>query len=166
MSLTTYDKNIRLVLLRHSLAEPPGFGVNDHARRISPNGHALALKRSRELLDLGWAPELVLLSDATRALQTWETMKQTFGDHIPAVALPSLYLGGLEELQTEITSHHQNAMTIFALGHNPGWSDAAMTLTHTPIALSECGSAMLTCNASDWREAIWKSEGWELYKAL
>jgi len=157
---------IRLILLRHSKAEPAHPEGNDRDRALSHHGRALALERAKQLVDLGWLPDLVLVSNATRTLETWEAMTNVLGQFIPMIALPGLYLGGLAELQAEITSHHQSARTILAVGHNPGWSDAAMELAHEPIALPVCGAALLTCSHQDWAKAIWNTDGWQLKMTL
>ena len=77
------EPGIRLILLRHSKAEPGQPGGNDHDRALTSHGHSLALERAKQLADLEWLPDIVLVSDATRTLETWDTMTEVWAASFP-----------------------------------------------------------------------------------
>lgn len=152
---------IRLILQRHSQAAPSGIHINDFKRPLTPFGKELARARAAHLLKIGWVPDLALVSNAVRTKETWDEMKIILGGAIPTTYLESLYLGGLSELSSALLSCDKEAQTILALGHNPGWSDAASELSGIPTSLGECESALLYSRNLDWTKAILNTHGWE-----
>ena len=62
--------NRRLLLLRHGKAESP-LGVADADRPLAPRGRAQSGYAGREAKERGLVPDLVVVSAALRARQTW-----------------------------------------------------------------------------------------------
>src|SRR5690606_22310052 len=58
----------RLILMRHGEAEYAA--ATDKTRRLTPAGSRRAAEAGQELAAAGWAPQLILSSDATRAQET------------------------------------------------------------------------------------------------
>ena len=60
-----------LILIRHADAADTPEGGGDHDRVLTPSGRIQA-RRLRQILSEGPAPEVVLCSSATRAVETVE----------------------------------------------------------------------------------------------
>ena len=62
----------RLILLRHGKAEADAPTGQDFDRALTGRGRRDAALVARELAEAGSAPDLVLVSPAVRAKETWE----------------------------------------------------------------------------------------------
>lgn len=94
-----------LVLLRHAKAEP--HSGSDHERALAPRGRSQALEVGRQLAALGWAPQLVLVSDALRTRQTWAGVARGLGALAPDP-------GGVEILAELYDSSPRSALRLVA----------------------------------------------------
>jgi phosphohistidine phosphatase len=76
----------------------------------------------------GPAPDLVLCSDAARALETWEAVAAHL-DATPRVTVePRIYMADVPTLLTCIQETPDDVGTLLVVGHNPGMQDLAVTL--------------------------------------
>lgn len=117
-----------LVLLRHGKsAYPPGVG--DHARPLAERGTREAAVAGRLLRERVGVPDLVLVSSATRALQTWDQVKLAF-DHPPHhVVEPRIYDASVDDLLLLLREVEDRDRTVVLIGHNPGFEQLAFTLS-------------------------------------
>ena len=114
----------RLVVLRHAESEPETAGQGDHARPLHARGRRDAARLGERLRELGWIPQVVVSSDATRTRQTWEHLRPALGA-APAVTLTrELYLMGIDEIRAVLSEQPPAVDTVMVIGHNPGWEDA------------------------------------------
>lgn len=93
------------MLLRHAKAEP--HSGSDHERALAPRGRSQALEVGRRLAALGWAPQLVLVSDALRTRQTWAGVARGLGALAPDP-------GGVEILAELYDSSPRSALRLVA----------------------------------------------------
>jgi phosphohistidine phosphatase len=117
---------LRLLLLRHAKAAWPS-GVLDVDRPLAKRGREAAIRMAHYLKDEHLAPDLVLVSPARRAMETWDLVQPLLGDveirrdgriyEAPVTRL----LGVLQEVEPE-------ARTLLMIGHNPGFEDLAALL--------------------------------------
>lgn len=119
-----------LVLVRHAKTERSDPG-GDHERALTERGRADATEAGRVLVeDLEVAPDLVVVSTAVRARQTWAEMAEhpalTGVEVVPDrriyQAEPAGLLAVLRELPEERTA-------VVLVGHAPGVPDLAALLT-------------------------------------
>lgn len=151
----------RLVLMRHAKSSWDSSALSDHERPLSGRGLRDAPRIGAALADLGAWPDAVISSDAVRTRQTWTLMADQ-GPREPRVHItPNLYLAGLRELQLEATRWPEDWRTVMALGHNPGWEDAAALLSGQWQEMTTANAVVLERDdAASWPDAM--GRGWTL----
>jgi phosphohistidine phosphatase len=122
----------RLMLLRHAKTENDAPSGRDRDRRLDDRG------RSDAAAIGGWIgrhppfPDLVLVSDAIRAHQTWEIAWEAMKDLVrqPRVELlPELYGADPSQLlQTIRDASVADPRRLMLVGHNPGMHELAIAL--------------------------------------
>ncbi len=121
---------MRLILTRHAKARSEIAG-GDRARPLSERGHASAAAIGAWLAGKGYAPDLVLSSDAVRTRQTWAGMAR----HLPrperVIWLPELYLATAEDMM-QVLRGAGTARCVLLLGHNPGIAMVAADMVARP----------------------------------
>ncbi|XP_065855416.1 uncharacterized protein At3g52155, chloroplastic [Euphorbia lathyris] len=165
----------RLVLLRHAKSSWDNASLRDHDRPLSKAGRLDAAKVSLKLQQLGWIPQLILSSDATRTRETLQIMQEQVPGFLDAEVyfLSSFYsiaaMDGqtAEHLQQAICRYSRDEiLTIMCMGHNRGWEEAASMFTGASVELKTCNAALLEAAGKTWEEAFalaglggWKLEG-------
>ena len=157
----------RLVLMRHAKSSWHSDAADDHARPLNDRGRRDAPRVAERLRELDWLPDFVLSSDAVRTRETWQLMAEALAPdeasaRIAVCWLPELYLGGIGALQHALEQHAGTARTVLALGHNPGWEQAASFLTGIGIDMSTAHACLLRASAPSWKVAVSSHAGWEL----
>ncbi|KDP29022.1 hypothetical protein JCGZ_16411 [Jatropha curcas] len=165
----------RLILLRHAESSWDNPLLRDHDRPLSKGGKADAAKVSQKLQQLGWIPQLILSSNATRTRETLKVMQEQVPGFVDAEVhfIPSFYsiaaLDGqtAEHLQQAICRYSRDEiLTVMCMGHNRGWEEAASMFTGAPVELKTCNAALLEATGKSWEEAFvlagiggWKLQG-------
>ena len=122
----------RLMLLRHAKTENEAPSGRDEDRRLDNRGH-------RDAAEIGsWIghhppfPDLVLVSHAMRALQTWEIAWEAMKELVsaPEVELvPELYGADVSQLlETIRDASSADPKRLMLVGHNPGMHELALAL--------------------------------------
>ena len=155
----------RLVLVRHAKsAHPPG--MDDHERPLDDRGLAEAVVLGARLAEAGWAPDRVLCSDAARALATWRRMAPAFGD-VRVDVTRRLYHAGPDALEEVIREASLgDAGCVFAVGHNPGWEEAALELAGVAIEVPTATAVMMRRRARAAWTARLGVRSWEIARVL
>jgi phosphohistidine phosphatase len=140
----------RLMLLRHAKTETDAPTGRDHDRRLDERGHLDAAMIGDFIASHPPAPQLVLVSTAVRAQQTWEFARAAMQHRLAAPqvqSVPELY--GAEPMQIL----HQvrlaavlDPQQLLVVGHNPGMHEFALALTGRgdPDARQELSRSMPT----------------------
>uniref|UniRef100_A0A0E0EQB8 Uncharacterized protein n=1 Tax=Oryza meridionalis TaxID=40149 RepID=A0A0E0EQB8_9ORYZ len=164
----------RLILLRHGESAAGGRLTRDHDRPLSKAGRAAAISVSNKLQQMGWIPELVLCSDATRTKETLKILQ----DHVKGLSeaivhfIPSFYsiaaMDGqtAEHLQKAICQYSSDEiLTVMCMGHNKGWEEAASMFSGDSVVLKTCNAALLEAEGKSWVEAFSLAGlgGWKLH---
>lgn len=116
----------RLVLLRHAKAVRDA-GARDHGRPLTKRGRRDAGAVGRWLAEHDLRPNLVLVSDAVRARETW----QCAAEAVPGVEVreePSGYDAAPEMLLELVRGADEGAGTVALVAHNPGIEELAALL--------------------------------------
>lgn len=140
----------RVIVVRHAESEPESDGHGDHGRTLHDRGRRDAARLGTRLRELGWVPQVVVSSDATRTRETWEHMAAAF-ERAPSVTFTrDLYLMGIDEIRAVL--HHLRAEvdTVMVLGHNPGWEDAVHALCGVRARMMPCAAALLRTPTDTW----------------
>ncbi|KAG8056243.1 hypothetical protein GUJ93_ZPchr0002g23446 [Zizania palustris] len=164
----------RLILLRHGESAAGGRLTRDHDRPLSKAGRAAAISVSNKLQQMGWIPELVLCSDATRTKETLKILQEHVKGLSEAIIhfIPSFYsiaaMDGqtAEHLQKAICEYSSDEiLTVMCMGHNKGWEEAASMFSGDSVVLKTCNAALLEAEGKSWVEAFLLAGlgGWKLH---
>lgn len=153
----------RLILMRHGESENAHAGLDDRKRKLTAAGQAAALRCGQEIRARGFSPEVILCSDAERAVATLDAVVRGAGlVGVPTKIQADLYLAE-DQLVIQSCGDEDDALeTILLIGHNPGWSEAATALSGTPLSLGTAQAALLEHPADDWITAIGEVGRWKL----
>jgi len=117
-----------LYLLRHAKSSWNESGLADHDRPLAPRGtkatHALAHYIAASHVE----PALVLCSTATRARQTLDGVRQSFGADVDVWHEDALYGADASELLDRLRRLPPAVPSVMVVGHNPGLEDLALAL--------------------------------------
>jgi phosphohistidine phosphatase len=163
----------RLMLLRHAKTEHDAPSGQDQDRRLDDRGRLDAAAVGSWIGRHLPVPELVLVSTAVRAQQTWEIVGQAMQDATRA-GTPPPQVESLDELygaeptqllqlirMAEATDPRQ----LMVVGHNPGMHELALALTGSGDAaakkalednLPTTGLAILDFAIEDWNEVAFR----------
>ncbi|MDB5617102.1 histidine phosphatase family protein [Tardiphaga sp.] len=120
----------RLLLLRHAKTEPDAPSGSDFDRRLDDRGQVDAAAMGAWLYRHSPLPDLVCVSTAVRARQTWDLVAAEMPDATPLVAhLEELYGSGPAELLAVIRAAAvEDPKLLMIVGHNPGLHEIALSL--------------------------------------
>lgn len=154
-----------LVLLRHAKSGYPA-GVEDHDRPLAPRGEREAPIAGRLLaqalaspevspVETAAGPDLVLVSSARRAQETWVLASPAVGEVERVETLPGLYLADAGDLLEIILDLPADVATVLIVGHNDGLEVLAATLSGADVRLKTSTFAVLGGDVpwSAWSEA-------------
>jgi phosphohistidine phosphatase len=159
----------RLMLLRHAKTENDAPSGRDQDRRLDDRGRIDAAEIG------GWTarhppfPDLVLVSPAIRAHQTWEIAWEVMKGTVPqpqVELVPELY--GADALQLLQIIHGASAtdpQRLMLVAHNPGMHELALVLAGGGDAtgrkaladnLPTSGLAVFDFAVDDWQEVAFR----------
>lgn len=111
----------RLMLLRHAKSDWAGDRP-DHERPLNARGREAAPLIGRYLASHALRPDLVLVSTARRANETYALLAPYLGE-ASVVHEPRLYEAGAERLLEIIAHTPAKVHCLLVIGHNPGLAD-------------------------------------------
>lgn len=117
----------RLILLRHGKAERESLSGDDFARRLTPRGVKDARTAGERLTDMGFAPDLALVSTAARTRETWEALKGA----APTCQVrfhDDLYHAEAQTVLDRVREAAASAKVLMVIGHNPGLHELVLRL--------------------------------------
>lgn len=111
------NKLRELLLVRHAKSDWSEPGQEDIDRPLSDKGKKSAKKVGRWLRESGLMPDLILVSPAKRAQQTFKRIC----NECPCISqtVEELYMAELDALKAVLSSV-QEADRVMIIGHNPG----------------------------------------------
>jgi len=127
----------RLILLRHGKADSVSALGGDLERGLTDRGRRDAALMGRVLAQAGFSPDLVLVSSARRACETWEEAAPAF----PGAKVEfsrGLYLASLSHLTHAVDATGDTADCLMIVGHNPGLHELAIACAG-PAAVDDSG---------------------------
>jgi phosphohistidine phosphatase len=123
----------RLMLLRHAKTESDAPSGRDQDRRLDERGRIDAADIGNFVARHPPSPDLVLVSSAVRAQQTWELAWEAMQSQVaqPQVeSVPDLYCAEIAQLLHSIRSAAgTDANQMMLIGHNPSMHELALALT-------------------------------------
>jgi phosphohistidine phosphatase len=118
----------RLILFRHGKTERHALSGEDFDRRLTVRGCEDSHVMGKVLAEAGFAPDLVLVSSAARARETWDAAKPAFPNAQNEIR-PELYNSDQRDLLRIARKAATDAVMIVA--HNPGIGVLAADLAQT-----------------------------------
>ena len=159
----------RLMLFRHAKTETDAPSGRDQDRRLDERGHRDAAEVG------GWIgrhppfPDLVQVSPAVRARQTWEIAWEAMKDHapLPPVELVDELYGAdpAQLLRTIRMAEASDPKRLMLVGHNPGMHELALALAGSGDAaarkaladnLPTAGLAVFDFASNDWTDVAFR----------
>ena len=119
----------RLILIRHGKAEADSASGDDFDRRLAPRGQQETADMAAHLADMGFVPNVALVSTSMRTRQTWEAAKVAF-PVAEARFEPDLYLASSATIRAAAEEAGESCGTVMVVGHNPGLQGLVGQLLH------------------------------------
>lgn len=146
----------RLIFLRHGKAESLA-SQGDRARKLTPSGIEECGHLAKKLATTrGYEPNVILCSDAARAVQTWQNIAKLWAGDAPVTIRKDFLDMSLEDLRETIIQQNDECGTLLLVGHNPVWTEIASQLTGNMVPLGTANAALLFCDSSSWGSAMEK----------
>jgi phosphohistidine phosphatase len=118
----------RLMLLRHAKTERPGPGERDRDRKLTKRGRNDAPVVGNYMAHHGLIPDLVVVSPAERAEETWTLVAPAFAKAPRVVSDERIYNASPAGLMEVIAEARKAHLLVLIVGHNPGLHDLAVQL--------------------------------------
>lgn len=139
---------MNISILRHGTAENRALGKPDAERRLTKDGRR-ELKAVLQLArKAGIAPDVILTSPLTRALETARIAEEEFQCQ-PAVETKSLLPDVAPAQVWRELREHRNAKEIMLVGHEPQLSRIAAFLLEAPLVIDLKKGALLRIAVQD-----------------
>jgi phosphohistidine phosphatase len=117
----------RLILMRHGKAEPESASGEDFDRRLALRGQAESAEMAARLAEMGFSPDVVLVSAAARTRETWAAAEPQF-PKARARFEDDLYHADSGGVRHAALKAGATAGTVMVVGHNPGLQELAVRL--------------------------------------
>jgi phosphohistidine phosphatase len=165
----------RLMLLRHAKTETDAPSGKDHDRRLDDRGRSDAADVGAWMARHRHIPDLVLVSTAVRARQTWDIVCDGMkAAPQPLVAdLRELYGAGPSQLLQIIHAvDAEDPRRLLVIGHNPGMHELALALIGSGDAagrkalaenLPTSGMTVIDFPIKDWNQVSFRGGRLELF---
>jgi phosphohistidine phosphatase len=141
-------------LVRHAKSDWSVPVPTDHARPLNARGKRDAPVMAALMRDLGHIPDLIVSSDAVRALTTARVFATTLG--IPDSGIienSSIYESDVETILGIIRSLPAHANVVYLFGHNFTFSLVASHFSDDDSTnLPTCAVAKIIAETDDWNE--------------
>ena len=155
----------RLLLIRHAKSSWRDATLEDHERPLNKRGRRDAPRLGAAIAARHGAPELMLTSDAARALATVEGILQGMPSDQAAQVVTErcadFYLSGTEAVRRRIATLDESLQCVACVGHNPDWELLASTLCGERIEMTT-GNVVTLFTTLPWVEAAWRDGLWTL----
>lgn len=141
-----------LLLLRHGKAKPDS-PQGDKARELSRRGRNDSVTVGRMIASLAGQVDLVVSSDAIRALETAHLAAAAAGYTGPINTEPGIYAADTPELLEIVQGLPDSARTVLLVGHNPGLEYLADMLGEDGsegVAMPTAGLVHLRLRVDQW----------------
>lgn len=144
----------RLTLVRHAKADWPE-ATPDFERPLHPQGELDAPDMGRRIKEAGVQPELIVSSNARRALATAECLREELAQtDLRIEENPALYNAEFQTLIDVIRDSDDAVYHLMVVGHNPAMAQVADCIARdTQVRdLPSCTIISLELNIDHWRD--------------
>ncbi|DAC14288.1 MAG TPA: histidine phosphatase family protein [Candidatus Poseidoniales archaeon] len=138
----------RLIVMRHAKSSFLDGQQEDFERPLNEQGQKDAIMIGNQLLNLGWKPDIVMVSPSMRTMETLNLMGEEF-IKTKCVTNSELYLADLYTLEDCVNKAPDDATTLL-LGHNPGIEILVSSLSGQYRIMKEAYTALFKKSTENW----------------
>jgi phosphohistidine phosphatase len=144
----------RLLIIRHAKSSWKFAGLSDRERPLNERGLKDAPFMANSLLDKNIKPNLIVSSNAIRAITTAAIFAQNMGYSKGEILIkPEIYEASVETIYQVITDLDNTANTVFIFGHNPTFTYFANDFSNEPITnIPTCGIVAVDFEVNKWED--------------
>ncbi len=144
----------KVLLIRHAKSSWSHPALSDHQRPLAERGRRDAPKMGRRLVIRDIMPDLILSSDAVRALKTAMVIAKELSYPVSKILRTQrLYHASAQSMLSLITTTSNDIGTLFVVGHNPGMNDFITLMGCKIDNLPTAGQFGFSFDIGDWKEA-------------
>lgn len=118
----------RLILLRHAKTDWAKPGMRDYDRPLNVIGRRHARDIGREMFKGGVRPDRVICSNARRALETWDGVRESIAAANIDVEFTDMLYGSDAPDYLRVINEAPDCDNLMLIGHNPMMEDIAFAL--------------------------------------
>ncbi len=141
-----------LLVYRHAKTQRAGENMADFVRELVPRGARQSEEMAKRLKKKDALPDLVLASDAIRAMQTAEITLHTAGLRLPVVDSPELYGSDGGDYLRLVATRGAKATRVMIVGHNPACEELVELLVGDHHRLRTAAIAWIKLPIESWEE--------------
>lgn len=157
----------QLLIVRHAEAREPQNQQRDTERDLTARGYQDAVRVGNYLRGLGWQPDLMISSSATRAMASAQMIAEQI--RYPAQRIQSnneLYDASLRTFLSIINQQEDTNERIMIVGHNLTVSYLIEYLTGEEVgSVAPAGFAIIEPTVQHWQEVSQNTATLASYKA-
>ena len=156
----------RMLLMRHGIAESPVVSGSDFNRELTEEGKNKINDLKKDFQILGqWLPQKVYCSDAKRAVDSLETLKESLNIDPVVEYCSHFYTHGTREVIDTIVCTEDEYDIILLVGHNPVWSHMVELFSNKYLHLNPGNIVLLEKKVDSWGNCFSES-GWNFHKII
>ena len=138
----------RLIVMRHAKSSFLDGQQEDFERPLDEQGQKDAIMIGNQLLNLGWRPDIVMVSPSMRTMETLNLMGEEF-IKTKCVTDSELYLADLYTLEDCVNKAPDDVTTLL-LAHNPGIEILVSSLSGQYRIMKEAYTALFKKSTENW----------------
>ena len=145
----------RLYIVRHAKSSWTDFSLSDWERPLHKRGKRDAPMMAAWCKNMGYIPDVIVSSDAKRALSTAKIFADTFwGDSQRLTTEHGLYHAPAEAYIEQCYGLPEDVDSVMFFGHNPGITYLANKVSNDFIDnVPTCGVLVIDMDVPDWQQA-------------
>lgn len=148
-----------VLILRHAKSSWKNANLSDHDRPLNRRGERDAPRMGRLLREEMLTPDLIISSDAKRALRTAELVALNSGYEREIEVSRGLYLGDPQDYVEHLSKVDDLWQRVMVVGHNPGLEMLLEQLTGEEERLPTAALARVELPLDSWRQLDGETEG-------
>ncbi len=140
-----------LALMRHGKSAWDKPYQTDKERPLKSKGKKRTKKIARFLREKNFIPELIVSSDATRAIQTAKVIRKELGISADIKIEPLIYSGDEEDVLHIIYGLDNSVNRVLIIGHNPDFTELVNEFSDEPVFhLPTSGTLAVRFHTDKW----------------
>jgi len=145
-----------LILIRHAKSSWANIGQSDFDRPLNERGQKDAPEMARRLVEKKVHVEQIVHSGSVRTTETMNLFRKVLElDKKFCISLQELYHASVFQLEETVSVLDDRYDTIALIGHNPGITEFANTLTDFKTDnMPTCSMIAVQSDAKDWSEFL------------